>query len=289
MDRVQSNFLPVLSGVPQGSLLGPLLFAIYINDLPDIFQNTIPYIFADNTKCLKTIKAPVDSCLLQLDLDNLSEWSQSSNLSFNQNKFVHIQFWKTGTTSHDYYINGTKIITQESTKDLGIILSNNLDWSGHYCSIIAKAKILGLLRRCFKTNSIDTKRKLYISLVRLHLLYCSPIWRPHKIKDILLLERVQRHATKYILNDYTSSYKSRLTKLNLLPLMCVYELHDLIFYIKSYKYPSSYFNINEFIFLFLYQQDQVQVSNFNVLVLPQILFIIFTSVDFLDYVTHFQL
>ena len=134
-----TNFLPVLSGVPQGSLLGPLLFAIYINDLSDIFQNITPYIFADDTKCLKTIKAPVNSCLLQLDLDNLSDWSQSSDLSFSQNKFVHIHFWKTGTTSHDYYINRTKIITQESTKDLGVILSNNLDWSGHYCSITAKA------------------------------------------------------------------------------------------------------------------------------------------------------
>ena len=188
----------------------------------------------------------MNSCLLQLDLDNLSDWSQSSDLSFSQNKFVHIHFWKTGTTSHDYYINRTKIITQESTKDLGVILSNNLDWSGHYCSITAKAyKILGLLRRYFKTNSIDAKRKLYISLVKSHLLYCSLIWRPRKIKDILLLERVKRRATKYILNDYTSSYKSRLTKFNLLPLMCVYYL---IFYIKSNKYPSSYFNINEFIF-----------------------------------------
>ena len=179
---------------------------------------------------------------------NLSDWSKSSDLSFNQNKFVHIHFGKT-STSHDYIINGNKITTKESTKDLGIILSNDLDWSEHYCSITAKAyKILGLIRRCFKTSSLDAKRKLYISLVRSHLLYCSQVWRPHKIKDILLLERVQRRATKYILNDYTSSYKSRLTKLNLFPLMYIYELYDLIFYIKSYKYPCSYFNINHYIF-----------------------------------------
>ena len=110
-------------------------------------------------------------------------------------------------------------------------------------------------------------------------------------RDVQLNTFSMRRATKYILNDFTSSYKSRLTKLYLLSLMCVYELHDLIFYIKSYKYPSSYFNINEFIFLVLYQQDQVQVSNFNIilLVLPQILLIIFISVDFLNYETHFQL
>ena len=88
---VHSNLLPVLSGVPQGSLLGPLLFVIYINDLPDIFQHTTPYIFADDTKCLKIIKAPLDSYLIQLDLDNLSDWSKLSDLSLIKiNLFIFI-------------------------------------------------------------------------------------------------------------------------------------------------------------------------------------------------------
>ena len=219
-----SNLLPVLSGVPQGSLLGPLLFVVYVNDLPNVFHHTIPFIFADDTKCLKIIKEPADSHCLQLDLDNLSAWSQSSDLLFNQNKFVHSHFWKSSMSSftNEYYVNGTKITTHDSTNDLRILLSNNLDWNDHYHNITAKAyKILGLLRRCFKTDYTDTKRLLYISLVRSHLLYCSQIWRPYKIKDILLLKRVQQRATKYILNDYTSSYKSRLTKLNLFPLMYI--------------------------------------------------------------------
>ena len=152
-------------------------------------------------------------------------------------------------TTIAYFINRTNITLCDSTKDLGLILSNNLDWTDHYHSITAKAyKILGLLRRCFKTDSIVAKKKLYISLVRSHLLYCSQIWQPYKIKDILLLERVQRRATKYILSDFTSSYKSRLIKLNLLPLMYIYELNDLTFFIKSYKYPSNYFNVNDYIF-----------------------------------------
>ena len=148
-------FLPVLSSVPQGSLLGSLLFVVYVNDLPNALQYTIPFMFADDTKCLKRIKEPNDSNLMQLDLDNLSTWSESSDLSFNQNKFVHLQFWN-GTTSsntQDYYINGSKITSHASTKDLGIILSSNLDWTDHYHNITAKAyKILGLLRRCFKTD-----------------------------------------------------------------------------------------------------------------------------------------
>ena len=129
---------------------------------------------------------------------------------------MHLHFWSdstspdTDTGVQDYFIDGTKIAFHNSTKDLGLILSNNLDWTDHYHNITAKAyKVLGLLRCSFKTDSTDAKRKLY--------------------KDILLLERVQRRATKCTLNDYTSSYKSRLTKLNLLLLMYIFELNDLIF------------------------------------------------------------
>ena len=78
---------------------------------------------------------------MQLDLDNLSDWSKAFNLSFNQNKFVHLHFWSdttspdTDTGVQDYYIDGTKIAFHNSTKDLGLILSNNLDWTDHYHNI----------------------------------------------------------------------------------------------------------------------------------------------------------
>ena len=119
-----------------------------------------------------------------------------------------------------------------SHKDLGVIFSFDLKWSCHYEHIIAKAlKILGLLRRQLSSsNCINTKKILYIFIVRSWLLYCSPLWRPHLMKDIILLERVQRRATKFIFNDYSSDYKSRLIKLGMLPLMCVYELADILFF-----------------------------------------------------------
>ena len=89
--------------------------------------------------------------------------------------------------------------------------------------------------------------RLVSQVLRSQLTYCSQLWRPHLIKDITLLERIQRRATKYILNDYELSYKSRLEQLHLLPLMYIYELNDLLFLIKSLKFPTSHFDISKYI------------------------------------------
>ena len=78
-------------------------------------------------------------------------------------------------------------------------------------------------------------------------MYCSQLWRPNLNTDISKLERVQRRTTKFILNDYISDYKSRLIRLNLLPLMYIYELNDIMFFIKSCKSPSSHFNIFDYL------------------------------------------
>ena len=119
-------------------------------------------------------------------------------------------------------------------RDLGVIMSNDLSWSRHCHYIVSKAyKSLGTIRRTFKTNSISAKRKLYLSLVCSRLPYCCQVWRPQNTKDIVLLERIQRRATKYILNEYASDYKSRLVSLQLLPLMYYFELCDLMFFIKT--------------------------------------------------------
>jgi len=96
----------------------------------------------------------------------------------------------------------------DSYKDLGVILSEDLSWAKHHNAIIACAyRTLGLIHWTFVHNhSSNTMIKLYISLVRSQLLYCTQIWRPHLMKDIVNLERIQRRATKHILNDYSSPY-----------------------------------------------------------------------------------
>ena len=124
-------------------------------------------------------------------------------------------------------------------------ITSNLSWSLHYDLISSKAyRALHLIRRTISIQSeTSTKKSIYITLVRSQVTYCSQVWRPNLIKDIQKLERIQRRATKFILNDYSSSYRSRLSELKLLPLMYWFEIQDLMFLVKSLKEPSDNFNI----------------------------------------------
>ena len=137
------------------------------------------------------------------------------------------------------------IVALDCLRDLGVLISDDLSWSAHYDLLCLRAyKILGLLRRVFNNVfTIAAKKHLYISLVRSQLTYCSVVWSPHLIKYITTLEKIQRRASKYILPDFSSDYKSRLTSLNMLPLMMQLELYDILLFIKSLKYPSESFNI----------------------------------------------
>ncbi len=138
---------------------------------------------------------------------------------------------------------------RDSHRDLGIILQRNLGSHKHYDSISAKAyRQLGLLRRTFSpSNSVYTKKKLYLSLVRSQLLYCSQLWRPMLVKDTEALERIQKRATKFILGTDSGDYKARLVKLKLLPLMYSFELADIMFFVTSYKNRTNRFCITEYI------------------------------------------
>ena len=152
-----------------------------------------------------------------------------------------------------------------------MLVSSDLSWSHHIAKITSKAyKILGLLRRTFSSlGDITTKKRLYTSLVRSQLLYGSQIWRPLHLKDINPIESVQRRATKYILNDYISDYRSRLVKLNLLPLTMLLEFNDICFFIQSLKHisPSNSFNISKYI---SFSQHHTRSGSFRKLVQPLI-------------------
>ena len=146
IDGKKSNFLPVMYDIPQWSILGPLLFDIYINDLPKYLQHSIALMFADNTKCIKPIHDVNDIVLLQEDIHHAMQWSSSCDMAFNVSKFIHMNYWSNSLNS-SYCINSHNIMLANQCKDLGIIFTSNLNWSSHIEMIISWAyKILGLLR-----------------------------------------------------------------------------------------------------------------------------------------------
>ena len=150
---------------------------------------------------------------------------------------------------HPYFINDKEILSKDCHKDLGVFIAGDLSWSVHYDHICSRAyKMLGFLRRVFcRANTIIAKKHLFNVLVKSQISYCSEIWRPHLLKDIQTLENIQRRATKFILSDFSSDYKSRLLSLNMLPLMMQFELSDIMFFIKSLKEPSDSFDILKYV------------------------------------------
>ena len=135
-----STLLPVLSGVPQGSILGPLLFLVYINDLPEIVPSSQVFLFADDTKLLQTLTSEGNCTHLQSDLLEVSNWCKRWNLSMNNSKCKVMRFNQPVLEeTNRYVIDGTLIDFTDNYKDLGILVSSTLDWSNHYSLICSKA------------------------------------------------------------------------------------------------------------------------------------------------------
>ena len=132
VNKAFSDSLPVLSGVPQGSILGPLLFLILINDLHQSNRSSSLLLFADDAKCFRMIQSPSDCLLLQSDLSRLSNWSSHWKLSFNELKCTLIHFSPNSPEFIETFtLNQHQLSVSNSCKDLGVILTSNLDFSDH--------------------------------------------------------------------------------------------------------------------------------------------------------------
>ena len=159
------------SGVPQVSILGPLLFIIFINDLPSALTSCTPYLFAGDTKCSKIILSPSDSSLLQCDLNSLSHWCQNNHLSFIASKCCALQFINRPVSPVHGTLNGLPLNITNSCKDLGVLFSSDLSWSSHYQAITTKAyQTLGLICHTFSSLiPVKVKKRLYLALNTLSL------------------------------------------------------------------------------------------------------------------------
>ena len=212
-----SNWTNVTSGVPQGSVLGPVLFLVYINDIDEGVTGIISK-FADDTKIANSVVSNEQTKEMQNNLDKLSEWGQTWQMSFNENKckVMHIGY---RNEKAKYILNGTQLKSVDSQVDLGVTVSNSLKPSQQCSEVIKRAnKIIGLIGRSFEYKSKNTILTLYTSLVRPLLEYCVQAWSPYYQKDIDKVERVQRRVTKMIPNLRNKSYEERLEELNLFTL-----------------------------------------------------------------------
>ena len=179
-------------------------------------------------------------------------WSLDSDLTLHVDKTFLLRFHSSRIPEIEtnYLLNNSTILVKSSCRDLGVFFSTDLSWSKHVHHIITKAyNQLHFIQRTFKAASTPTcvKKKLYLSLILPILSYASPVWRPYHMKDIKALELFQKRATKYILNYKNSDYKSRLSELNLLPLMSRLEYYDIMFFVSCWNHPGEHFNIRDFI------------------------------------------
>jgi hypothetical protein len=215
VDNAKSEQAKVLSGIPQGSILGPILFTIYINDLPNNLQSMCK-IFADDTKIYNEAE---NSQMIQGDLGTLQDWTNQWNLYFNvlKCKVLHIGK-KNEEVKYKMFVENDilEIEITDEEKDLGVIFDKNLTFDGHISKIVTKAnQIVGIVKRVFKFLDKEMFIKLYKSLIRPHLEYANIIWHPYLKRQSALIERVQRRATKVLQECRFLSYKERLIYLKL--------------------------------------------------------------------------
>lgn len=203
VNGAHSSWKPVRSGVPQGSVLGPTLFLLYINDIADEVNSTMR-LFADDSILYREIKGPKDQEQLQKDLDTVFAWADRWQMSFNASKCQLLTITrKTKPHHHLYTVSNQAIERTSHHKYLGLTISSDLSWKKHVANITSKASsTLGVIRRNLGPCSRNIKLRAYQALVRPQLEYAAAAWNPHAENDIRSLEAIQRQAVRFICGEY---------------------------------------------------------------------------------------
>jgi len=194
----------VISGVPQGTVLGPLLFLVYINDLPSCVQST-PRLFADDCLLYRRINARSDCDILQNDLDRLQEWVTTWQMCFNPDKceVLRVMQRTRNVIQSSYSINNTTLKLVPSAKYLGVIIDSKLNFNEHVNHICKKANPpRAFVHRNTSSCPMKVKALAYKTFVRPQLEYASSVWVPHTHCNIDRIEAVQRRAARSTMKDW---------------------------------------------------------------------------------------
>lgn len=252
----KSSEIEPTSSVPQGSVLSPLLFSLFINDLPDNILCQI-LMFADDVKIFNKISNLNDARKLQNDIDQLFNWCRTNGLELNINKcYVMSTTRKLTPNVHlfNYNINSAPLIRVDAFKDLGVTFDSKHTFEEHVKSMCTRSfKTLGFIARSlYKFKNLGTYTALYSMYVRSSLEYCSPIWSPHYVTYVDQIERVQKRFTRKIFTKFhypNEKYDMRLIRLELLSLFDRRMLTDELTFFKIYNkkiHTSLFENITHY-------------------------------------------
>lgn len=269
----KSRELEVTSGVPQGSVLGPVLFLAYINDIASDVDETITVrLFADDCLIYREINDSNDQTQLGKGLASIENWCERWKMKLNKEKTVALRV--TNKTKHvhnfTYTLNSGVISTVNAVKYLGVTINNDLSWASHITNICSAAeRKLWFLRRKLRLAPTSVKLSAFLTIVRPTLEYASVIWDPHHKGLIEKLEKVQRKAARFILSRYsrTDSVSNMLEILNLPTLLDRRTDARLKFFFSLTK---NAFNIKTTQYLIPKQGRDVRGTNSRAYRVPQL-------------------
>jgi len=249
---MRQAYAPITSGVPQGSVLGPLLFLLYINDVVDLFSGVVNVkLYADDIKIYLEIADDTDIDQLQMGIDRLSVWADTWQLTLAVDKTMHLRVGLCKSSPKAvYYLNGSSLRTVDEVRDLGILVDAHMSFKCHINVTVAKAHVrANQIIRCFLSRDPETLVRAFVTYVRPLVEYCSPVWSPYTIGLIKRVESVQKVFTKKLPGMRYLSYEERLSVLNLESLEVRRLKFDLVTCFKILKgltsiTPTEFFTLS---------------------------------------------